>query len=509
MSYDHDRELSRREFVQGSVSGLALAAAPAAVLAATSKEEEKAAVLAQIPKMHAENLKRLQDWIALPSIAAENLNFPQGPEYMAKLARDAGFTGVKLIPTSGKPGVFGKIDAGARTTMGIYFMYDVKQFVPAEWSSPPLEARLVQKAGLGTVCMGRGAVNQKGPENSFLSALMAFKAAGKKLPVNLVLVCEGEEEIASPHFREVTTHPDVMPELKRCAGVFMPEAGQDRDGGVQVSLGAKGVVELELISSGEKWGRGPAKDVHSSLEAQVDSPTWHLVQALNTLVEKDGHTPAVEGFFDLAKPLTAAQEQMIKDHAAKTAEATVKQTFGVQHWVHDKNWLDSLMLLESRPTINIEGLVAGYTGPGGKTVLPHKAVAKIDMRLVPDMTAADTLAKLKAHLAKHGFADIEVNMSGGYDPTQTDRDSKLIQTQLATYRKLGLDPQLWPRSAGSWPGYVFTNAPLKLPAGHFGLGNGTGAHAPDEYYLIESTNPKVQGLDGAIASFVEYLYALA
>jgi acetylornithine deacetylase/succinyl-diaminopimelate desuccinylase-like protein len=509
MADDQDRDLSRREFVQATVSGLALAAAPAAVRAASAKNADKTAVLAQIPKMHDENLNRLQAWIALPSIAAENRNFPQGPEYMAKLAQDAGFTGVKLIPTSGKPGVFGKIDAGAHTTMAIYFMYDVKQFVAEEWSSPPLEARLVEKAGLGTVCMGRGAVNQKGPENSFLSALMAFRAAGKKLPVNLVLVCEGEEEIASPHFREVITNPDVMADLKRCVGVFMPEAGQDRDGGVQVSLGAKGVVELELISSGEKWGRGPAHDVHSSLEAQVDSPTWHLVQALNTLVEKDGHTPAVEGFFDKAKPLTAAQEQMIKDHAAKTAEATVKQSLAVQHWVHDKNWLDSLMLLESRPTINIEGLVAGYTGPGGKTVLPHRAVAKIDMRLVPDMTAADTLAKLKAHLAKHGFADIEVNMSGGYDPTQTDPGSKLIQTQLATYRKLGLDPQLWPRSAGSWPGYVFTDAPLKLPAGHFGLGHGTGAHAPDEYYLIESSNPKVHGLDGAIASFVEYLYALA
>jgi acetylornithine deacetylase/succinyl-diaminopimelate desuccinylase-like protein len=509
MAGEKDRDLSRREFVQGTVSSLALAAVPAAVLAASGKDGDKAAVLAQVPAMHAENLKRLQDWIALPSIAAENRNFPEGPEYMAKLARDAGFTGVKLIPTSGKPGVFGKLDAGARTTMAIYFMYDVKQFVPQEWSSPPLEARLVQKAGLGTVCMGRGAVNQKGPENSFLSALLAFKAAGKKLPVNLVLVCEGEEEIASPHFQEVISNPEVMAELKRCVGVFMPEAAQDRDGGVQVSLGAKGVVELELISSGEKWGRGPAKDVHSSLEAQVDSPTWHLVQALNTLVEKDGHTPAVEGFFDKAKPLTAAQEQMIRDHAAKTAEATVKQSFGVQHWVHDKNWVDSLMLLESRPTINIEGLVAGYTGPGGKTVLPHKAVAKIDMRLVPDMTAQDTLAKLKAHLAKHGFADVEVNMSGGYDPNQTDPGSKLIQTQLATYRKLGVDPQLWPRSAGSWPGYVFTGSPLNLPAGHFGLGHGTGAHAPDEYYLIESTNPKVQGLDGAVASFVEYLYAMA
>ncbi|MGC1521669.1 MAG: M20/M25/M40 family metallo-hydrolase [Steroidobacteraceae bacterium] len=502
-------DLSRRDFVQATVSGLALAAAPAAVLAAAAKSADKKAVLGRIPAMHAENLKRLQDWIALPSIAAENRNYPQGPEFMAKLAQDAGFTGVKLIPTTGKPGVFGKIDAGARTTIGIYFMYDVKQFVPEEWSSPPLEARLVEKPGLGTVCMGRGAVNQKGPENSFLSALLAFKAAGKKLPVNLVLVCEGEEEIASPHFHEVIFNPEVMAELKRCAGVFMPEAAQDRDGGVQVSLGAKGVVELELISSGEKWGRGPARDVHSSLEAQVDSPSWHLVQALNALIEADGHTPAVEGFFDKAKPLTAAQAAMIKEHALKTSEATVKQVLGVKHWVHDKDWLDSLMLLESQPTINIEGLVGGYTGPGGKTVLPHRAVAKIDMRLVPDMTAADTLAKLKAHLAKHGFADIEVNMSGGYDPTQTDPDTKLIQTQLATYRNLGLDPQLWPRSAGSWPGYVFTDLPLKLPAGHFGLGHGTGAHAPDEYYLIESSNPKVSGMDGAIASFVEYLYALA
>jgi len=510
MTNDRDLEFSRRDFVQGAVSSVALAAVPMGVLsAAPAKDADKAAVLAQIPKMHAANIKRLQEWIALPSIAAENRNFPQGPEHMAKLAQEAGFTGVKLIPTAGKPGVFGKIDAGSSTTMAIYFMYDVKQFVPEEWSSPPLEARLVQKEGLGTVCMGRGAVNQKGPENSFLSALMAFKTAGIKLPVNLVLVCEGEEEIASPHFQEVVRNPEVMAELKKCAGVFMPEAGQDRDGGVQVSLGAKGVVELELISSGEKWGRGPAHDVHSSLEAQVDSPSWHLVQALNTLVEKDGHTPAVEGFFEKAKPLTAAQEQMIKEHAAKTAESTVKKMLGVQHWVHDKNWVDSLMLLESKPTINIEGLVGGYTGPGGKTVLPHKAVAKIDMRLVPDMTAADTLAKLKAHLAKHGFGDIEVNMSGGYNPTQTDPDSKLIKTQLATYRKLGLDPQLWPRSAGSWPGYVFTDAPLSLPAGHFGLGHGTGAHAPDEYYLIESTNPKIQGLDGAVASFVEYLYALS
>src|SRR6202043_557146 len=149
------------------------------------------------------------------------------------------------------------------------------------------------------------------------------------------------------------------------------------------------------------------------------------------------------------------------------------------------------------------------TGPGGKTVLPHRAVAKIDMRLVPDMTAADTLAKLKAHLVSQGFDDIEVNMTGGYDPTQTDENSKFIQAILKTYRNLGVTPQVLPRSPGSWPGYRFTNPPLSLATAEVGLGHGTAAHAPDEYYLIDSTNPKVQGLDGAVASFVECLYALA
>ena len=505
-----DQPHSRRDFVSGSLAAAALSALPVTLRAAQgANTADKAAVLAQVPKMHEANIKRLQEWIALPSIAAENRNYPQGADYMAKLARATGFSGVKLVPTSGKPGVFGRLEAGARTTLGVYFMYDVKQFVPEEWSSPPLEGRLVHREGLGTVCMGRGAVNQKGPENSFLGALMAFQAAGRKLPVNLVLVCEGEEEIGSPHFGQVVLDASVLAELKKCMGVFMPEAAQDRDGGVQVSLGAKGVVELELVSSGEKWGRGPKRDVHSSLEAEVDSPSWHLVQALNTLVEKDGHTPAVEGFFEKVKPLTAVQKKLTEEYAARASEATEKQSLGVEHWVHDVSWVQALMLLESRPTINIEGLVGGYTGPGGKTVLPHRAVAKIDMRLVPDMTAADTLAKLKAHLAKHGFGDIEVNMSGGYDPTQTEMNSRLIQTQLATYRALGADPQLWPRSAGSWPGYLFTNPPLSLPAGHFGMGYGTGAHAPDEHYLIESTNPKVQGLDGAITSFVEFLYALA
>src|SRR6266487_2168358 len=200
---------------------------------------------------------------------------------------------------------------------------------------------------------------------------------------------------------------------------------------------------------------------------------------------------------------------MVATAARRLDEAVAKREMGVDHWVHDVSWVEALERLVSRPTVNIEGLVGGYTGPGGKTILPHRAVAKLDLRLVPDMTAADALAALQAHLAKGGFGDIEVNMTGGYDPTSTARDAMVIRAQEAVYRRSRIEPILLPRNAGSWPGYVFTGEPLKLAAGHFGLGHGSGAHAPDEYYVIESTNPKVQGIDGAVRSYVEYLYEVA
>ncbi|MEO8034387.1 MAG: peptidase dimerization domain-containing protein, partial [Acidobacteriota bacterium] len=295
--------------------------------------------------------------------------------------------------------------------------------------------------------------------------------------------------------------------LRKCTGVFMPSATQDLDGIVTVSLGAKGVVELELISSGEKWGRGPGKDIHSSLKAMVDSPAWRLVKALDTLVSADGNTITIDGY-PTPRPLNADEKMMIAEASRRRSEEKSKKGLGVQHWIDDLPWQQANERLESQPTVNIEGLVGGYTGPGGKTVLPHRAVAKIDMRLVPDMKMEDAVAALRSHLAKRGFGDLEVNVSGGYDPTSTPASAALIQSQIAVLKRDGIEPVLWPRNAGSYPGYVFTNAPLNLAAGHFGLGHGSGAHAPDEYYVIESTTPNVQGFDGAVLSFVEYLYEL-
>jgi len=501
--------MDRRKFLHGAALTTAALALPRYSSADQQDKQDISAINAEITKRHDESVQRLQQWIRQPSIAAENRGVNEGCELTMRFLRDAGFGTVTKVPTDGQPGIFATLDAGAPRTLGLYFMYDVKQADPAEWASPPFDAAIVDKPGLGKVVMGRGAVNQKGPEATFIAALHAIRGAGKKIPVNFVLVAEGEEEIGSPHFPQIVRRPEVISALKRCDGIFMPSASQGLDGQVTITLGAKGVIEVELISTGEKWGRGPRKDVHSSNKARLDSPAWHLVKALNTLTSEDGNDPAIAGFADKARPISEAEKKMVADAARRLNEDDVKKQMSVSHWVHDASFQESLELLMSRPTVNIEGLVGGYTGPGGKTVLPHKAVAKLDLRLVPDMTADGALAALKAHLQNKGYGDIEVNMSGGYDPNSTSADTPLIQAQYAVYKRSSIDPITLPRAAGSWPGYVFTGEPLKLAAGHFGLGHGSGAHAPDEYYVIESTNPKVQGIDGAVRSYVEYLYELA
>src|SRR5437762_406390 len=496
-------DYSRRAVLKGALAGAAYAALP------SFGAEDLAPVYDEIRKRHDEAVKRIQHWIRQPTIAAENVGSEEGLRLMIELLRDAGFQRADRIGTDGKPGVFATLDAGAPRTFGLYFMYDVKQVDPAEWSSPPWEARLVDKPGFGKAIVGRGAVNQKGPEGAFLAALHAIRGAGRKLPVNLVLVAEGEEEIGSPHFPQVVRRPEVLAALKPCLGIFMPSAAQGLDGQVTITLGAKGVIEVELVSSGERWGRGPRQDVHSSNKARLDSPAWHLVQALATLVSPDGNEPAIDGFADKARPISPAEKAMIAAATARMDEAAAKRGLGVEHWMRDVSFTEAVEMLMSRPTVNIEGLVGGYTGPGGKTILPHRAVAKLDLRLVPDMTAADSLAALKAHLAKRGFGDIEVNMTGGYDPTSTPTDAMVIRAQETVYRRSRIDPIVLPRNAGSWPGYVFTGDPLRLAAGHFGLGHGSGAHAPDEYYVIESTTSRIQGIDGAVRSYVEYLYEVA
>ena len=497
-----------RPFRRAAGAALALTTMISLPAAAPAQTPNRPQLEAAVKADHEASVKRLREWIAFPTIAAEKVNPTEGAEYMRRLLLDAGFQQAKIVPTDGIPGVFATLDAGAPTTLGIYFMYDVKQFDPAEWSSPPLEGRMVDRPE-GKAMMGRGAVNQKGPEMAFLAALKAFKDTGRKLPVNIVLVAEGEEEIASPNFHQIIANPEVLAAMRKAVGVFIPFAGQGPSGVTGINLGAKGAVELQLISSGEHWGRGPAKDVHSSLAAVVESPAWRLVKALDTLIADDGYTPVIDGWFENVKPLTPRQKELIAQGVAKENESEIKKQLGVKRWIKDEEFLTSAYRLASQPTVNIQGLVSGYTGPGGKTVLPGRAEAKIDLRLVPDMTKDEAVAKLKAHLAKRGFSDIQVNVSGGYGPTESDENSLLVQSMAAALMRAGIDYSLEPRLAGSWPGVIFTGPPLRLPAVGFGIGTGGGAHAPDEWYLIESCKPKIAGIDEATMFYVDYLYELA
>ena len=498
--------LDRRHLLAGAAVVGGTLFRPGALLAATG---DLAAIRAMVDKQLPENTARIQDWIKHPGIAAENWQMEQACDYTMGLIRDAGFQTIKKMPTRGQPGIFATLDAGATRTLGIYFMYDVKQVNPAEWATPPFDAALVDKPGFGKVVVGRGAINQKGPEAAFLAALHAMRAAGRKLPVNLVLVAEGEEEIASPNFHQIVQAPEVLAALKKADGIIIPTAWQSANGAVQINLGAKGPLEFQLIASGEKWGKGPKGDIHSSYHASVDSPVWHMVQALNTLVGPDGHTPAIDGWFDNVRPLTAREKALIAQTAAANSEAEAKKGLGVRMWINNEPWQAALERQAGQPTINIQGLVGGYTGTGGKTVLPGRVEAKLECRLVPNQTKAEAEAKLRAHLQKRGFGDIEVNVSGGYDPTETAEDSRVIRAQQAVYSRLGVPQTLNPRLAGSWPGSVFTQPPVSLPAGQFGLGHGSGAHAPNEYFVIESSNPKVEGLAGCTMGFVEFLYEMA
>src|SRR5688572_22975769 len=377
-------QYTRRDFVTHSaVTSAALWAATHAPLAAA--KGELGAVYDEIERRHDETVARLQAWIKQPSVSAENIGMQEGAELMKKLALDAGFQHAEIVLTKGHPSVFATLDAGAKETLGLYFMYDVKQVDPAEWSSPPWDAKLVERPGLGKVLMGRAATNQKGPQAAFLAAMHAIRGAGKKIPVNLVLVAEGEEEVGSPNFAQVCHDtPQVRAALEKCIGIFMPSHSQDSDGSVAITLGSKGDIECDLVASGEKWGRGPTRDVHSSIAAALDQPAWHLVQALNTLVTPEGD-PAIDGFFEHVRPVTPEERAMIDIMAQRMDEKSALADIGAKAWARNADCRKSLEDYVCPPTLPTEGLAGGTAGPGGKTILPPRRTAKPNIPPVPTM----------------------------------------------------------------------------------------------------------------------------
>ena len=468
--------------------------------------QQHAGVYQYIDQNLDQHLANIQRWLRQPSISAQNIGITEMAEMLRSDLSGIGFSEAAIVPTDGHPGVWGYYDAGADKTLVVYLMYDVQPVNEDDWDSPPFAAQLVDH-DLGRVLMARGATNQKGPQRAFLNALESIIAVDGTLPVNIMITAEGEEELGSPHYGQII---DAYEErLQSADAVLFPFNSQDPSGKVSFILGVKGILYFEMIAEGGEWGGPATAEIHGSYKAIVDSPVWQLTQALATLTTPDGNTVKVPGFYDGIRPPNQEESLLINAALAKQDDAAMQQILGVSRWIDGRTGADAMLDLLYLPTLNIDGIWGGYTGEGVKTILPHKASAKVDSRLPPPLDPDKMLAKIRSHLDNEGFSDIELRKLSGYPAAQTSFSTPAVQAAASVFLKYASDLTISPRIAGSAPFYQFTQR-LQLPLIPAGMGFGSGAHAPNEIMLIEpAEGVPVAGLADIEKAYVDFIYAMA
>ncbi len=492
-------------------------ASPAASFEFTTDEAFDASTIPAYPGDHREvyghidanlgaHIASLQRWTRQRSISAQNDGIAEMAEMLRADLEGMGFAEAELVPTDGHPGVWGYYDAGAEKTLLVYLMYDVQPVDPEDWVSPPFEANLVENEH-GTVLMARGATNQKGPERAFFNALESIIATTGTLPVNLMITAEGEEEIGSVHYPQIVDAYEAR--LREADGALFPMNNQDARGNMRMALGVKGIIYMEVESTGGAWGGPKDAEIHGSYKAIVDAPAWRLVQALASLTSEDGNTILIPGYYDDVRPPTEEEQRLINGLVAGWDDAIQQDGLAVDRWIDGLTGRDAILRYLYEPTLNIDGIYGGYDGPGAKTILPHMATAKVDSRLPYGMDPDEALAKIRAYLQEQGFSDVEVRSLEGYPAAQTSVENPLVQAAIGVFNKYGRTPTVMPRLAGSAPFYEFTER-LGIPLVFSGLGHGSGAHAPNEYMVIHPREGSgVAGLAEVEKAYVDLLYAIA
>jgi acetylornithine deacetylase/succinyl-diaminopimelate desuccinylase-like protein len=518
--------IHRREFNQTVAKAAALGAA-ASIFSILDEPPAFASDVLDSPavkKIHkyledhqAEHLARIQEFLRLPSISSWGWgtkvngreNMRECGEMLIGMFKKMGCQWADWVKTDGLPGVAAEYQCGAKRTISRYFMYDTQPFDEKDWSSPPLAAAVVPRPPFGKSIIARGAINSKGPLVAFLNVCEAIIAVEGKLPVNILFTCDGEEEQGSPNFHQVLE--PYYEKLKKCSAHLGAGPSQNSQGQVSMSLGNKGIAAFELESHGAKWGRGPQKiPIHSSRKAILDSPVWRLVDALRSLYDPASNRILVPSFYDAITTPTDEEQMLMATLMNKIGgRALASDQENAKAWVN--NWSDpeAIWHLTFDTTMNIDGLWAGYTGPGMATILPEKAACKIDCRMVPNQVIDTQIGLIRQHLEARGFGDIELRKLGGGDEwSRTSVKAPAVQAVLSVYKRYGIEPAVWPRSAGSSPEAQYTRPPINLPAASGGLGHGGRAHSIDEYFVVEG-NDKVAGLVKCEQSMVDILYAYA
>jgi acetylornithine deacetylase/succinyl-diaminopimelate desuccinylase-like protein len=428
------------------------------------------------------HLRETREILKVPSVSFTGEGIEESARMMEDMLVELGAkTG--MFRASGKswPLVHGHLDVGAEKTCLLYGMYDVQPVGDlSELKTPLFAPSIVTHKRLGDILINRGVYNSKG---SLAGALLAIRTMvdNNSMPVNIRFLIEGEEELGGLSLPKYV-HKNKQTLSKADAAVSC-DYMENADGVPVIALGMKGCVYFDLITDGKYQG-GPESEIHSSDAVWVKSPVWRLTKALSTLVD-DNQVPTVDGLWKNVVGPDKDDLQLIHILAKRFDIDLYKKDLGVKDFKVKGTKEELLKKYLFEPSLNICGLEAGYNGDGTKTVLPARAKAKIDIRLVPNMTIEDTREKVRKHLAKRGFSDIKIVHYVDYPLTKVSVREDVSQASIDAMRYHGKEPEVWPMVAGSAPLYLFNDF-LGVPWGGVGLGRGGNAHAPNEYAVVKS-----------------------
>ncbi len=449
-----------------------------------------------------EHVAAVQRWVRQPSVSWDTRD--DAMRAMAELAADElralGCREVEVVEGRYHPGVWAWFDAGADVTLHTYAMLDTRPAPAAGWRFDPWGAALEPLDGFGRVLVGRGALGAKGPFVAFLNALRSIIAVHGTLPVNLMVLAEGEEIMGSPSYAGFVER--YRHRLQHARASYCPTSAQLPGRRVSVGLGLKGMVVVELAVSGERWPGAPRRSVHSSAAGFVHGPPWRLAQALASLTGPDGtgcRVAALAEAWERAPGPSRAEAALLASLADARAGQDLRDVLplgGPDNVALDRATLDEAALRRFLygPTFNVAGLRSGFVGPGTGSEpfsVPARATATIDVRSVSDLPPEAIVAALREHLDAQGFDDVEVDVLAAFDHHRTDPAHPLVAAVTTTLERQGYRPEVWPIQAGGGPWTAVPRA-FGVPCVRGGVPGG-GRLGVDEYLVIEGDD-RVAGL---------------
>ena len=416
----------------------------------------------------------ITDYCRFDSVAAQNRMMNETADWVERLLKETGFE-TRQLEVDGAPNyVYATMKGKSNFTLLLYNHYDVQPETPIElWNSPPFETTEVDGK-----LVARGICDNKAELISRICAIRAIQAANGELPINIKWIVEGEEEIGSVHFDQMTKQ---YGDLLKADGTLWEGGGFTEKDKAVIALGFRGMLYVEYSVEVMK------RDAHSGGAHALPSGAWRLVKALSSLKDENGRI-LIPGFYDDVREPTDVEKQASRDNVDREQEARTKEMFGIDSFLNAKTGYD-LEISVYEPTANIAGFLSGYTEPGIKTVLPAKAMAKMDFRLVPNQRPDDILQKLKAYLKEQGFDDIQVTKLGSGDPVVTPIEGEFVQKMTQICRAFTeQEPEITPLVGGTLP----LLGAMKNNVGVLGIstsGNpayyGSGAHAPNEHIRLK------------------------